>query len=262
MPALPGRALHPLVARGCRHKGRGTVRATKMDESRKPGTVREAHDALFRPLAGDETRSANLVRRFAPPKLLRVLSDRPPQLLEGTLVRPGQGKSQTDAQFLQKLRCGDNVPADVLFEHLSSPSPGRPLSLLKYMTTIWRQRNQGIGLRSLLPTIPIVIYHGRCRGAVPDSFLPLIQVPEVLSGKLPLLDFGIGNLDPGLIPDAALADDPATRGALLAMKITHAEDPPIETVLEIMRELATRPEESLVRKEVVTYVLDTLKLSD
>lgn len=262
MPAVPGRALRPLATRGCRHKGGGTVRATRMDELRKSRTVREAHDALLRALAGDETCSASLIRRFAPPELPRVFSDRPPRLPEVTLVRPGQGKIQTDALFLLKLCCGDNVPVHILFEHLSSPSPGRPLSLLEYRTTIWRQRNQSIGLRSLLPIIPIVIYPGRCRGAVPDSFLPLIQVPEVLSGKLPLLDFGIGNHDLGLIPDAELADDPATRGALLAMKITHAEDPPIETVLEIMLELATRPEESLVRKEGVRYVLDTLKLSD
>ena len=233
-----------------------------MEEVWKPRTPREAHDALFRALTSDETSSASLIRRFAPPELVRVLSTRPPRLLEGTLVRPGEGTIQADALFLVELCCGDSVFVHVLFEHLSSPSPGKLLSLLEYMTATWRQRNRSVGLRSLLPIIPIVIYHGRYRHAMPESFLELVRVPEALSGKLPLLDFGIGIHDLGLIPDAELTDDPATRGALRAMKITHAEDPPIETVLEISQQLATRPEESLVRMEGVRYVLDTLKLSD
>ena len=232
-----------------------------MDAAWKPGTPRETHDALFRALTSDETCSASLIRRFAQPELVRVLSTRPPQLLEGTLVRPGLGRIQADALFLVKLCCGDNVFVHVLLEHLSSPSPGRPLKLLECMNAIRRRRNPSIGLRSLLPIIPIVIYHGRYRHAMPESFLELVRVPEALSGKLPFLDFGIGIHDPGLIPDAELTDDPATRGALRAMKITHAEDPPIETVLEMSQQLATRSEESPVGTEGVRYILDTLKLS-
>ena len=228
----------------------------------KPNSPSEPHDALFRALTGDSLSSESLIRRFGPPELVRVLSGKPPRLLDGTLVRPELRKFHVDALFQVEVRGGDSVFVQILYEHLSSPSPGTPLRLLEYMAAAWRQRDSNIGLRTLHPIIPVVICHGPRRRVVPESFMELIDVPEALAGKLPLLDLGIEIHDLGGIPDPELADDPATRGALRAMKLTHVKDPPIATLLEIVQELATRPGDSLVRKAAVVYLLRVLGLSD
>ena len=130
------------------------------------------------------------------------------------------------------------------------------------MTAIWRRSFKTNRLRSLRPIIPVVICHGPHRGAVPQSFLELVDVPEVLAGRLPLLDFGIEIHDLGTIPPSELADDAATRGALFALKISHVEDPPLGVLLEIARDLADRPADSLVRIEGMGYVLGTLRVSE
>ena len=228
----------------------------------KPRSPREAHDALFRALATDEISAASLIRRYAPQQLAEVLTGKPPRLLEGNLIRPRRGRIQADALFEVEVRGGGTVLVHVLFEHLSGPAPGTPLKLQEYMTAIWRRSFKTNRLRSLRPIIPVVICHGPHRGAVPESFLELVDVPEVLAGRLPLLDFGIEIHDLGTIPPSELADDAATRGALFALKISHVEDPPLGVLLEIARDLADRPEDSLVRIEGMGYVLGALRVSD
>ena len=59
-----------------------------------------------------------------------------------------------------------------------------------------------------------------------------------------------------------LADDPATRGALAALKVSHVENPPVEDLKAILEDLSDRPEDSLVRMEGVGYVWRTLRLED
>ena len=97
---------------------------------------------------------------------------------------------------------------------------------------------------------------------MPDTFLALINAPQALAEGLPLLDFGIEVHDLRGIPHLELADDPATRGTLFALKISHADDPPLKDLLAIARDLADRPKDSLVRMEGMGYLLNTLRLSD
>ena len=97
---------------------------------------------------------------------------------------------------------------------------------------------------------------------MPDTFLALINAPQALAEGLPLLDFGIEVHDLRGIPHLELADDPATRGMLFALKISHADDPPLKDLLAIARDLADRPKDSLVRMEGMGYLLNTLRLSD
>ncbi len=228
----------------------------------RAGSLREAHDALFRVLVTDEASATSLIRRYAPRNLARILTSTPPLLLDGTLIRPGRGKVYADALFEVEVRDGDKVFVQVIFEHLSGPDPGMPLRMLEYMAATWRRHAEAIRLRSLPAILPVVICHGPRPGLVPDSFLALINAPQALAGSLPLLDFGIEVHDLRRIPYPELADDPATRGVLCELKFSHTEDPPLKDLLAIARDLADRPEESLVRMEGTVYLLNTLRLSD
>ena len=223
---------------------------------------REAHDALFRVLASDVRSAASLIRRYAPPALVRILTDAPPRLQESTLVQPRRGKVQADALFEVELRDGRRMLVQVLFEHLSRWKRETPLKLLEYMLGAWWRSDRKPARRSLKPVIPVLICHGLGDARVPESFMELYDIPRRLAEELNLLDFGISVHELERIPDRELADDPATRGALLAMKISRWEDPPIAVLLAVLTDLADRPEDSLVRMEATGYVLDTLKVSE
>ena len=110
--------------------------------------------------------------------------------------------------------------------------------------------------------IPVVICHGPRRCAVPDTFLELVDAPKALAGSLPLLDLGIEVHDLRWIPRLELADDPATRGVLFSLQFSHADDPPLPALLAIVKDLAVRHEDSLLRMEGMRFVLNTLRLSD
>ena len=228
----------------------------------KAKSPREAHDDLFRVLANDEAGATSLIRRYAPRELVRILSDKPPRPLEGTLIRPGRGKIYADALFEVEVQDGEKVLVQLLFEHLSGPEPGMPLKMLEYMAAAWRRHGKAIRLHSLPAILPVVICHGPRHGPVPDTFLALINAPQVLAEGLPLLDFGIELHDLRRIPRLELADDPATRGSLFALKISHVDDPPLKDLLAIVKDLADRPEDSLVRIEGMGYLLNALRLSD
>ena len=224
---------------------------------------KEAHDVLFRALASDPMSATSLVRRYTPPDLVRLLSDAPPRLLESTLVRPqGEGKLQADAVFEVNLRNGEEVLVYILFENLSGPGQGTPLKLLHYMAGVWARTTKRPGRRKLKPIVPVAICHGPGSGSIPETFLSPVDVPDALAGKLQHLDFGITVHDLKQIPRMDLADDPATRGALLAMKVSHVKNPPLETLEAIVRDLADREEDSLVWGEGLNYVLCTLIVSE
>lgn len=223
---------------------------------------REAHDALFRVLASDQRSAASLIRRYAPPALVQVLSDAPPRLQDSLLVRPRKGNVQADALFEVELRDGSKVLVQILFEHLSRWKRETPLKLLEYMLGAWWRSDQRLAPRSLKPVIPVLICHGLGSTEVPEAFMELYDIPLRLVTELNLLDFGIAVHELEQIPDTELADDPATRGALLAMKISRWEDPPLAVLLRILADLLDRSEDSLVRVEAMGYLMGSLKVSE
>ena len=176
-------SLASLSAPACRNKVGTEIRIRRQVAEQKPNSPSEPHDALFRALTGDALSSESLIRRFAPPELVRVLSGKPPRLLDGTLVRPELRKFHVDALFQVEVRGGDSVFVQVLYEHLSSPSPG--CGCRNTWAAVWLQRDSNIALRTLYPIKPVVICHGPRRRVVPESFMELIDVPEALAGKLP-----------------------------------------------------------------------------
>ena len=225
-------------------------------------SLRKAYDALFGALVSDDASAASLIRRYAPRELVQILSGAPPRLLDSSLISPQRGKIQADAVFEVEILDGRKVLVQVLFEHLSAPDPGIPLRMLEYMTANWRRHGKAIKPGSLPVIIPVVICHGPRHCAVPDTFLELVNAPEALAESLPLLDFGIEVHDLRWIPRLELADDPATRGVLFSLQFSHADDPPLPDLLAIVRDLADRHKDNLVRKEGMRYVLGTLRLSD
>ena len=256
--ALDFKALHPPVQHDhFRHRAGCSAAAGRFILM-----PREAHDALFRALASDQRSAASLIRRYAPPALVQVLSDVPPRLQDSLLVRPRKGKVQADALFEVELRDGSKVLVQILFEHLSRWKRETPLKLLEYMLGAWWRNDRRLAPRSLKPLIPVLICHGLGSAEVPEAFMELYDVPLRLVTELNLLDFGIAVHELEHIPDRELADDPATRGALLAMKISRWEDPPLPVLLEILADLSDRSEDSLVRVEAMEYLLGTLKISE
>ena len=206
----------------------------------------------------DDASAAILIRRYSPRKLVQFLSGTPPRLLDGSLISPLREKIQVDAVFEVEVLDGRKVLAQVLFEHLWAPDPGTPLRMLEFMVATWRRHGKAIRPGSPPVIIPVVICHGPRNCGVPDAFLELVNAPKAFAGCLPLLDFGIEVHNLGRIPYRDLADDPATRGVLFSLQFFHADDPPLPDLLAIVRDLADRHEDSLVRKEGMRHVLDTL----
>jgi hypothetical protein len=92
----------------------------------------------------------------------------------------------SDLLFRLRLKTGDNAFAYILLEHKSSPDPGAPLQLLRYIVRILtRNYHENKKRLPLAPVIPLLAHHGpegwtiSCEfgdlfGAVPESMRPYL----------------------------------------------------------------------------------------
>ncbi|MEI8397438.1 MAG: Rpn family recombination-promoting nuclease/putative transposase, partial [Rhodospirillaceae bacterium] len=94
----------------------------------------QPHDKLFKGLLDQPGTAGALLRERLPPEIACLLSDDPPELIDGEFIDEALQGSQSDRLFRAWLKVGAEVLLYVLIDHKSTPDPGIILQLLGYMT--------------------------------------------------------------------------------------------------------------------------------
>ena len=190
----------------------------------------QPHDKLFKGLLDQPGTAGALLRERLPPEIASLLTDDPPELLDGEFIDEALQGSQSDRLFRARLKDGGDVLLYVLIDHKSSPEPGIILQLLGYMLRIWVRHAGGKAeaLRSLPPILPMVVYHGASEWKVSLSLRDTIKAPEAIKQYQPDVRYTLVDLGP--IPNDRLSAFPPLRAGLLALKYSH-QDGDAEAVL-------------------------------
>ncbi|WP_029010217.1 Rpn family recombination-promoting nuclease/putative transposase [Azospirillum halopraeferens] len=212
----------------------------------------QPHDKLFKALTDDPRVAGALIRERLPGGIAALLSDDPPEPVEGSFIDEDLRGSRSDRLFRVRTRGGGEAFLYALVEHKSVPDPGLPLQLLGYMLRIW-QRHAGrdpARLRALPAIIPLVVYHGARAWTVPTAFRELIAADE--SVRRHHLDFAYALTDLGRIDDARLSDLATLRAGLLALKYALRETDPWPVLVSILEAL---PENDPLVRPLLVYIL-------
>lgn len=212
----------------------------------------QPHDKLFKALTDDPRMAGTLLRERLPAGIVALLSDDPPEPVEGSFIDEELRGSQSDRLFRLRTRTGEETFLYALVEHKSAPDPGLPLQLLGYMLRIW-QRHAGrdpARLRALPPIIPLVVYHGARAWTLPTAFRELVAAEDTI--RRHHLDFTYALADLGRIEDERLSQMRTLRAGLLALKYAMRESDPWPVLIAILEAL---PEEDPLVRPLLVYIL-------
>ena len=190
----------------------------------------QPHDKLFKGLLDQPGAAGTLLRERLPAEISSLLTDDPPELLDGEFIDEALRGSQSDRLFLAQLKDGGDILLYVLIDHKSCPEPGIILQLLGYMLRIWLRYAGGKAeaLRSLPAILPMVVYHGASEWKVSQSLRDTINAPDAIKQYQPDVRYVLVDLGP--IPNEQLSAYPPLRAGLLALKYSH-QDGDAEAVL-------------------------------
>lgn len=212
----------------------------------------QPHDKLFKALTDDPLVAGTLIRERLPADIVALLSDEPPQLVEGSFIDEELRGSQSDRLFRVRTADGEDAFLYTLVEHKSAPDPGLPLQLPGYMLRIW-QRHAGrdaAKLRALPAIIPLVVYHGARGWTVPTAFRDLIAAEDAV--RRHHLDFAYVLADLGRIDDERLSRMATSRAGLLALKYALQATDPWPVLVAILEAL---PENDPLVRPLLVYIL-------
>ncbi len=110
----------------------------------------------------------------------------------------------------------------LLFEHQRSPQRMIALRLLRYMVRIWEQFHESNSTQPLPVILPVVLAHNAEHWDIPDSFAPLLDIPENLHGELDAVvpDFVFKLIQLSDIPFDRIRGTPA---GILTLRVMKAE---------------------------------------
>jgi predicted transposase YdaD len=211
----------------------------------------QPHDKLFKGLLDQPGTAGALLRERLPSEIACLLTDDPPELLDGEFIDEALQGSQSDRLFRASLKTGDDILLYVLIDHKSTPEPGIILQLLGYMLRIWVRHAGGKAeaLRSLPAILPLVVYHGSSEWKVSLSLRDTIKAPEAIKRYQPDVRYVLVDLGP--IPNEHLSAYPPLRAGLLALKYSHQDGDAEAVLVQAFTDARDLP--SLFRM-LVTYV--------
>ena len=219
----------------------------------------QPHDKLFKALTDDPKVAGALIRERLPADIAALLSDAPPEPVEGGFIDEELQGSQSDRLFKVRTVGGGEAFLYVLVEHKSASDPGLPLQLLGYMLRIWRRHagRDPAKLRALPAIIPLVLYHGARIWSVPTAFRDLIAADEAVRRRH--LDFSYVLTDLGRIDDDRLSQMATLRAGLLALKYALREADPWPVLVAILEAL---PENDPLVRPLLVYILSVYENVD
>ena len=186
-------------------------------------SLSQPHNNLMLAILDSPSRAASLLRASLEPWIVERMTDEPPVALAGTFIDEELRASRSDRLFEVRFKGGGTGFVYVLLEHKSTSDPGTAMQVARYKGRIWEQYAQGRARRLwAMPTvIPLVVYHGRKPWTAPRSLADMLADKDERVRALEP-SFGYFLRDLGSIEIPQLAEDPATRAGLVALRYSHA----------------------------------------
>lgn len=195
------------------------------------------HDRFFRERMSHRETARDFLENYLPEEVRDHLDLETLRLEPGTFVDAGLREHRSDLLYrVRRADGGGCVFVYMVLEHKSRPDPLVSLQLLRYQTRIHARQARREGL-PLSPIVPIVLYHGRTRWRVPETFGGLVKAPNPLrSGGL---DFRYRLVDISRYSDEEIRGATLLRVTLLALR--HVFDPDLRrrapAILGLLRDV-------------------------
>lgn len=223
----------------------------------------DPHDRFFRETFSRKEVAEGFLRAYLPPAIAERINWDSLDIAKDSFVEKSLRQHFSD--LLYRARCGEReIGVYLLLEHKSHPDAWVALQLLRYQTRIWEQCRKQKPCEPLPPIVPLVLYHGRKRWKIPETFRALFgELDETLAPYVPAFRHELCDLN--LPEPASIRERVTSRLVLLALR--HIFDPlPKEALAQILplaREILDR-ETALEMLEVLLryYVQTTQKLEE
>ncbi|MBF0107761.1 MAG: Rpn family recombination-promoting nuclease/putative transposase, partial [Magnetococcales bacterium] len=123
--------------------------------------ISHPHDRFLKALLANPATAGALLRERLPKEVVAMLSDDPPELVEGSFVDEALRTHLTDRLYRVKTITGRAALLYVLIEHKSSPDVRIGWQLLNYIIEALKQwAREHPGWKQLPAIVPFVFYHG------------------------------------------------------------------------------------------------------
>ena len=122
------------------------------------GWIKNPHDTFFRGFFSIPSCANSIVQDQLPDEIVKLLADKEPKILEGSLVSDDLHNSQTDLLMEVEMASGESGFIYVLVEHKSYPDGGAPLDAGLHGSHIQyaREDSERTAAQALPPIIPVL----------------------------------------------------------------------------------------------------------
>ncbi|MFP4393973.1 MAG: Rpn family recombination-promoting nuclease/putative transposase [Anaerolineales bacterium] len=215
-----------------------------------------AHDRFFKRMISRPAAARDLVLNYLPPEVTALLEPTTLALRRDSFVDEDLREHFSDLLYDVDLKSGGGAYVYVLFEHKSYVDRLTAFQLLRYIVRIWEQ-----GLReghsSLVPVIPVVVYHGQAAWRVGLDLADLFRGPEALRAYWPSFKYELCDLS--IYDDEEIKGEIRLRVGLLLLKHIFQEDlrDRLPEILGLLRELKEEASALSYLETVLRYVAHT-----
>lgn len=143
------------------------------------------HDAFFKHLFTRPEAAEGFVRHYLPAEVTALLEPGSLTICKDSFVDEALAEHYSDLLYRVNLKTGDEAYLYVLFEHKSALEPRVALDLLRYLVRIWDFLTKQESKAPLPIVLPLVVYHGKVRWRIPQTFGHLFDAPEAMRPYLP-----------------------------------------------------------------------------
>ena len=172
--------------------------------------VSNPHDRFFRRVVSQPEAAHDFIRYYLPPDVVSLLDLDTLETTQDSFVDAELRQHFADLLYKVRLLDGSLSYIYVLFEHKSYPDHQVAFQMLRYMVRIWERNLQQHG--SLLPIMPVVVYHGTAEWRVGLDLSSLFHTPPELEPYTPNYQFWLCDL-------SRYSDDEIKGAVLLQMTL-------------------------------------------
>ena len=217
-----------------------------------------SHDRLFRETWSDLSNARSFLQNYLPEKVLNIVRLDTLEICKDSFIE--QDLKDYYSDMLYRVDLGES-PGYIyfLFEHKSSPDRDIHLQVLEYMVKIWRLEQKQGGSGELSIIVPLVLYHGKRRWRIKQSFRSVFAGPvEKLAEYVP--DFQYELYDLSEYTDEEIKGTVMARVTMLLLK--HIFEPDVTNrlpgIFSLLKELSEKKTGLQYFESLVKYVFSNV----
>ena len=217
-----------------------------------------SHDKLFRETWSDLANAKSFLQNYLPKKVLNIVQLDSLEICKDSFIEKDLRDYYSD--MLYTVNFGES-PGYIcfLFEHKSNPERDIHLQVLEYLVKIWRLEQKQGNSRDLPIIVPLVLYHGKQRWRVKESFQSLFTGPV---DKLPeyVSDFKYELYDLSKYSDEEIKGTVMARVTMLLLK--HVFEPDVSErlpgIFALLKELTEKKTGLQYFESLVKYIFSNV----